>query len=287
MTNRMRVACWLVAALAVPHRASADAVAGQRTFYLFGPPAAQSPAAILRPPPVAAAPLATSGAEQCRAAGRLAGREAGIPDHLMAAIARVESGRPDGHGATAPWPWSINVEGVDHVYPTKADAVAAVRGFQVRGSRSIDVGCMQVNLMYHPRAFTSLEDGFDPAANAGYAARFLVRLRNETGSWERAVAAYHSGNPELGEPYRRKVMAALPEEQRIAGAAGLIAGLPAAGGGAVGGGPPRATVFAANDGQQARILALPTNGAAGRDLAAYRSAPILVASPFARRAPQS
>ena len=30
----------------------------------------------------------------------------------------------------------------------------------------IDVGCFQVDLFYHPYAFTSLEEAFDPDANA-------------------------------------------------------------------------------------------------------------------------
>ena len=45
---------------------------------------------------------------------------------------------------------------------TRQQAVAAVQALQARGVRSIDVGCLQVNLMYHPIAFASLDDAFDP-----------------------------------------------------------------------------------------------------------------------------
>ncbi len=131
----------------------------------------------------------------------------------MAAIGRVESGRSDGAGRVDPWPWSINAEGVDHVFQTKVEAVAAVRALQSEGVRSIDVGCMQVNLMYHPEAFASLDEAFDPGRNADYAARFLTQLHAQTGNWATATAWYHSATPELGAEYRRRVMAALPAEQ--------------------------------------------------------------------------
>ncbi len=152
---------------------------------------------------------------QCRAAIEAAERQGGIPPHLMAAIGRVESGRrDDATGRVDPWPWSINAAGLDHVYQTKGEAIAAVRAFQTAGVRSIDVGCMQVSLLFHPDAFASLDDAFDPARNAAYAARFLAELRAQTGSWQTATAWYHSATPELGADYQRRVMAVLPEEEQ-------------------------------------------------------------------------
>ena len=80
-----------------------------------------------------------------------------------------------------------------------------------RGMRSIDVGCAQVNLMHHPAAFASLEQAFDPAANADYAGRFLKELRDTTagGNWMTAAGHYHSQTPELAEPYRQQVQAVM------------------------------------------------------------------------------
>ena len=89
-------------------------------------------------------------------------------------------------------------------YETKADAVAAVRAMQARGVQSIDVGCGQINLMHHPDAFASLEQAFDPQANAAYAARFLKELFAQTGDWSKAAAMYHSATPELGADYQQK-----------------------------------------------------------------------------------
>lgn len=133
-------------------------------------------------------------------------RATGVPDRLMQAIAIMESGRRDS-GGTIAWPWTINVEGVGEVFDTKQQAIAAVAAHRAQGARSIDVGCMQVNLMHHPDAFATLDEAFDPAANARYAARFLQQVLVQTGSWPLAVAGYHSLTPDIGGDYARKVLA--------------------------------------------------------------------------------
>ncbi len=131
------------------------------------------------------------------------------PDRLLVSIGRVESGRPDPRiGSVQPWPWTINAEGQGHFFDTKEQAIAAVEALQARGVRSIDVGCMQVNLMHHPHAFASLAEAFEPHANARYAARFLIALHRELGDWQRAIAAYHSQTAGIGTDYARRVLAA-------------------------------------------------------------------------------
>lgn len=136
----------------------------------------------------------------------MAQRQQRIPAKLMPAISRVESGRMDlaTHRVRA-WPWTINVEGTGYFFGTKAEAIATVRALQAKGPRSIDVGCMQVNLIYHPHAFADLDTAFDPEANARYAAHFLTVLYAQTKDWNLATAAYHSQDAEKGEDYQRRV----------------------------------------------------------------------------------
>ncbi len=151
---------------------------------------------------LALAPLALSSAAwadlpeapfaQCRAAIAAAEHSSGVPDRLMQSIGIMESGRRDGAGAASAWPWTINHEGIGAFFATKAEAVAAVAKLQSQGVRSIDVGCMQVNLMHHGSAFSSLEEAFDPGANARYAGQFLNQLLARTGSWPGATAGYHT-----------------------------------------------------------------------------------------------
>ena len=216
----------------------------------------------------------------CRAAIQAAERAAGIPPHLLTAIGRVESGRRDPEtGAFHPWPWTINAEGRGHFFPTKAAAIAEVQALQARGVRSIDIGCMQVNLRHHPDAFPNLDAAFDPATNARYAARFLTELRQSRGDWNAAAAGYHSLTPEFADPYRARVLAAWAEEQaRPHPAVPLIAAAPAprpmpaaAGGGAM----------LSNGAERAAVL---PGGAGGRGLDAYRALPVPIAGrpPLAR-----
>jgi soluble lytic murein transglycosylase-like protein len=71
------------------------------------------------------------------------------------------------------------------------------RGNHARGARSYDVGCFQINYRWHGQHFASLDQMFDPDANAAYAARFLSELYAEFGDWSRAAGAYHSRTPVL------------------------------------------------------------------------------------------
>src|SRR3954447_4965219 len=143
--------------------------------------------------------------EAAVAAAEVTGR---LPPRLLHAISRVESGRADMKtGLVRAWPWTINAEGEGRFFDAQPQAIAAVEALQARGVQAIDVGCLQVNLMYHPRAFATLRDAFDPRSNAAYAARFLNTLFAEARDWPHAIAAYHSETPALGEAYRALVMA--------------------------------------------------------------------------------
>lgn len=131
----------------------------------------------------------------------------GIPTNLMQAISKVESGRRNGQGIPEAWPWTVNAEGKGYYYDTKAEALAGVKELQAQGVKSIDVGCMQVNLYHHPDAFINLDTAFDPAQNVRYAAQFLKNLNNQHKDWGKAVAHYHSATPAHHIPYHGKVMA--------------------------------------------------------------------------------
>jgi len=145
-------------------------------------------------------------ADACRIAIDRIERSANIPAQLMTAISMVESGRSDPEtGEKIAWPWTVNNAGDGRYFPTKAQAQAHVRTLWARGERNIDVGCMQINLMYHPEAFIDLEEAFDPESNVAYAASYLRQLRDDKHSWSIAVAHYHSATPERGQVYRKKV----------------------------------------------------------------------------------
>jgi len=148
--------------------------------------------------------------QACERAIKAAEHATNIPMNLLSAIGLVESGRRDARtGAWHPWPWTIDAEGRAYFYDTRAEAITAVQNWQARGVKSIDVGCMQVNLMDHPDAFPSLEAAFDPTANATYASRLLRSLFARTRDWTRAAASYHSATPGIAHPYVQKVLMVL------------------------------------------------------------------------------
>ncbi len=146
---------------------------------------------------------------QCTTAINAAETRYGTLPGILMAIARAESGRPvPPLPGLQPWPWAINADGAARYFDSKAAAVAWTRQALDRGVRQLDVGCMQVNLQAHPAAFRDIDDAFDPAANADYAARFLRQLRADAGgNWFVAVGYYHSRTPELAANYRERVTA--------------------------------------------------------------------------------
>jgi hypothetical protein len=171
---------------------------------LFGLLLILLPIAAAAAPPVAS-PTPPLLCESAIANAEISGR---IPARMMGAIAQVESGRTDpGTGQVHPWPWTINAAGEGAFFASKAQAIAAVQMLQAQGIRSIDVGCMQVNLMFHPNAFATLDAAFDPNTNTAYAARFLNVLFDQKRNWPAAIAAYHSETQILGAAYQQRVLA--------------------------------------------------------------------------------
>jgi hypothetical protein len=149
-----------------------------------------------------------------------------VPTGLLFAIGQVESGRADpATHRVAPWPWTVQAQNQSYYFASKAAAIQWVQAAQAKGIASIDVGCMQVNLMYHPNAFGTLDDAFDPAHNADYAARFLVSLHASTGDWQQASGLYHSETLALAIPYAQKVEDAL-NGRPWGGRAALLAAAP-------------------------------------------------------------
>ena len=144
----------------------------------------------------------------CEDLARAAESRYGVPPGLLQAVALTESGRYDSElGRAVSWPWAIASGNEYSAFaPDKLSALSTVQQLQREGRRNIDVGCMQINLLHHPDAFPTLESAFDPASNVDYGARFLTALWRETGSWEDAVARYHSANSGLGQTYRDQVL---------------------------------------------------------------------------------
>jgi hypothetical protein len=141
----------------------------------------------------------------CVKAVTKAAEEGDIPKDLMLAIAVTEAGRRLDGGAITVWPWTVATQDGGDFFERRLDAWRHVESLLSQDRRSVDVGCMQINLRWHPEAFSTWQEAFDPLKNAHYAARFLNELKERHGDWDTAVAHYHSATPDIGQAYLERV----------------------------------------------------------------------------------
>lgn len=139
----------------------------------------------------------------CDSAAVQASRETGVPISVLRAITLTETGRSR-NGNFRPWPWTVNMEGAGVWFDNADEAKAYVFRHHARGARSFDVGCFQLNFRWHGQGFSSIEEMFQPLANARYAAGFLSDLYSEMGDWSKAAGAYHSRTPRYANRYRAR-----------------------------------------------------------------------------------
>lgn len=149
-------------------------------------------------------PLAAT-VPDCELLAEQAARLSGVPEGLLSAIARTESGRTVDQTFRA-WPWTLNQGGKGSFHPTKEAALLALDAALATGRRNIDIGCMQINFRWHNQAFDDLPSMIDPVQNTKYAARLLRDLHDRLGDWTTAVMHYHSNDAERGKAYAARVM---------------------------------------------------------------------------------
>ena len=149
--------------------------------------------------------LLSAGPEtECYIATNSASQATGVPQNLLHAIAKAETGRGV-HGDVQPWPWAINVRGKGEWLPSKAALLERALEQVTKGETQFDVGCFQLNYRWHGDAFDSLDQMIDPPSNALYAAQFLKSLYAEFSDWNTAVGAYHSRNEARGRAYQTRI----------------------------------------------------------------------------------
>lgn len=154
-------------------------------------------------------------ADTCAEAVSAAEQQYRLPKRLLTAVSLTESGHwHKERQEMIAWPWTVYAEGRGRYLPSKAAAIEEVTALRAKGVRNIDVGCMQINLHYHPDAFEDLETAFDPESNTRYAAELLSSLQAESRSWNVAIAHYHSRTKKYNVPYRQKVLSIWEKERR-------------------------------------------------------------------------
>ncbi len=128
-----------------------------------------------------------------------------LPNNLLLSVSLTESGRRLKNGEFVSWPWTINVRGKGKYFSDKDSAIRYVKNYTSKGKRNLDIGCMQINYMYHPDAFNNFEEAFDPDSNVKWSATLLKELFLRFGSWKEAVGYYHSYRTSRRKHYSKKV----------------------------------------------------------------------------------
>jgi soluble lytic murein transglycosylase-like protein len=141
---------------------------------------------------------------------RGAALDARVPPRLLYAIALQESAMAFGP-QVLPWPWTLNIQGTPHRYPSGTDAVGALtRTVTVKRIRNVDCGPMQVNWGYHADKLGSFERALEPRNNLAVGAAILAGHYRECGDWFIATGRYHNPvDPVRSRTYARRVFARL------------------------------------------------------------------------------
>ncbi|BDC45300.1 transglycosylase SLT domain-containing protein [Paraburkholderia terrae] len=112
------------------------------------------------------------------------------------------------------WPWTLNVAGRGFFFRTRVDAYKAIRFLIANGRCDFDVGIMQINWCYHSKRFASPWDALAPATNVHVAEDILNENYRKTHSAVKAVAYYHSANPQPGREYLARFIQHLSQLER-------------------------------------------------------------------------
>lgn len=115
----------------------------------------------------------------------------GVPKEIAIAIAKQES---------ALNPLCINVAGDDFWPKTREEAEAIIRKAQAK-DLSYDVGLMQINSQWIKQWKLDPTSLLTPDTNIRYGLRILKNEINRHGLNWRAIASYHSPDPERGRRY--------------------------------------------------------------------------------------
>ncbi len=149
---------------------------------------------------------------QCEYLAKDAEKKYELPENILLSISRVESGYQKVDGIIRAWPWTLNAGGDSAYFQTKKAALDSLRKRVESGVTNIDVGCMQLNYRWHNKFFSNLSEMINPIKNVDYGARFLKKLFQRHGSWEKAVKYYHSSKSKFNVRYYKKVKAVWKRE---------------------------------------------------------------------------
>lgn len=140
--------------------------------------------------------------------------EFGVPPGLLYAVALTESGQSSlSGGQFRPWPWTLNIDGNGHYYPSRRQAWAALQAVLADSHASVDIGLMQVNWRYYHTELGTPWQALEPYHNLRVAAAILHQCFARHGAWLPSAGCYHAPrNPDRAQRYRQRVQRHWPSD---------------------------------------------------------------------------
>lgn len=129
-----------------------------------------------------------------------------MPENTLHSISLQETQKAHSkHYIGIVWPWTVTAKGKGNHFDNRDAAIAFAKAQIAAGNNNIDIGCMQINLKYHPEAFASIEQAFSPKHNIAYGANFLKNNYNRLKNWSEAIGLYHSATENKSSKYQKRV----------------------------------------------------------------------------------
>ena len=143
-------------------------------------------------------------------------REHEVPLDLLYAIAMTESGYSKNGVDRQPWPWALNISGVEFHLASKQEAVARLERELNSGNQNVDVGLMQTRWRFHKKNLRSAEQALDPEHNLDVGLKFLKQCFRRTQNWVLATGCYHApSNRTRGRNYAKLVWESLRPDATV------------------------------------------------------------------------
>lgn len=136
------------------------------------------------------------------------GSEKNLDPVLLYALACIESAvASNAKGFVRPYPWVLRTSSGPYYGKTKEEAVTELnRLLSRRKKRSIDIGMLQINSVWHGHRVKNLVDLLDPYTNLSVAADILNEcLARFPNNAFKAIGAYHSSDSRKAARYAKHV----------------------------------------------------------------------------------
>ncbi|WP_032112599.1 hypothetical protein [Candidatus Paracaedibacter symbiosus] len=140
-------------------------------------------------------------------------KETNVPPEVIWAVASAESNL----GKLGPWPWSVNIRGKAFYFKSQKEMITFIhKKLKKNPHISMDIGCMQLNYLYHGHKFSNIHEMSNIYENMLVGARYLRQLfeanqhthahkkLTKNRLWGYAVGDYHSQQSSRGAQYIRR-----------------------------------------------------------------------------------